>query len=167
MEQTIPALLVAAIMILSGVLLADVTTSSVDNINQSWREIEAITEERLGTDLSVQSTTVNGGGDELTIDVLNEGRTPIEDFELMDLIISYDGQDAQRYAAWLPFSDEATQSDNTWQVTSIANDFRNIGVLDTGEQMTVRVLLDPPTDVGPDRWVVFATDTGISYTVYF
>lgn len=167
MEQTIPALLIAAIMILSGVLLADVTTSSVDNINQSWRDIEAIAEERLGTDLAVQSTTVNGGGDELTIDILNEGRTPIEDFELMDLIVTYDGQDAQRHVAWLPFNEEVTQPDNTWQIATIANDFRNVGVLDTGEQMTVRVLLDPATDVGPDRWVVLATDTGISYTVYF
>jgi hypothetical protein len=166
-EQTIPALLVAAIMILSGVLLADVTTSSVDSINQSWREIEAVTEERLGTDLSVQSTTVNGGGDQLTIELLNEGRTPIEEFEAMDVIVTYDGQDAQRYTAWLPFDDAASQPDNTWQVTSIANDYRNIGVLDTGEQMTVRVLLDPATDVGPDRWVVVATHTGISYTVYF
>lgn len=167
MEQTIPALLIAAIMILSGVLLADVTTSSVDNINQSWRDIEAIAEERLGTDLAVQSTTVNGVGDELAIQILNEGRTPIENYDLMDLIITYDGQDAQRYSAWLPFNEEVTQPDNTWQIAGITNDFRNIGVLDTGEQMTVRVRLDPATDVGPDRWVVFATDTGISYTVYF
>lgn len=167
MEHTIPALLVAAIMILSGVLLADVTTSSVDNINQSWREIEAITEERLGTDLSVQSATVSGGGDEVTLEILNEGRTEIDDFDQMDIIITYDGQDAQRYATWLPFNEDPSQPDNTWQVTNITNDFRNIGVLDSGEQMTVRVLLNPATDVGPDRWVVFSTDTGISYTVYF
>lgn len=167
MEHTIPALLVAAIMILSGVLLADVTTSSVDNINQSWREIEAITEERLGTDLSVESTSVNGGGDEVTIDILNEGRTEIDAFEQMDFIITYDGQDAQRYSNWLPYNEDVSQPDNTWQITTIANDYRNTGVLDMGEQMTVRVLLDPATDVGPNRWLVFATDTGISYTVYF
>lgn len=167
MEQTIPALLIAAIMILSGVLLADVTTSSVDSINLSWRETERLMEERLGTDLSVQSTSVSGGGDELTIEVLNEGRTAISNFDGMDVIVTYDGQDSERHIAWLPYSEEDPQPDNTWQVTSIANDLRNKGVLDLGEQMTLRVLLDPPADAGPDRWIVIATDTGISYTVYF
>lgn len=167
MEHTIPALLISAIMIVAGLVLADVTTSSVDNINQSWREIESITEERLGTDLSVLSTQVGPQGDEITVTVANEGRTQIVDFEEMDVIVSYDGLDSERYAVWLPYNDESTQPVNTWQVTQIANDFRNPGILDGGEEMTIRVLLDPATDAGPDRWLVVATDLGVSYTVYF
>lgn len=154
-------------MILSGVLLADVTTSSVDNINQSWREIEAITEERLGTDLSVISTQVGLGGTEVTAVVANEGRTPIEDFEDMDLIVSYDGLDLQRHAVWLPFNEDVVQPDNTWQITAFVNDYRNTGVLDMGEEMTIRIQLNPGTDIGPDRWMVLSTDIGVSYTVYF
>lgn len=167
MEQTIPALIIAAIMIAAGVLLADITTDSVTDVNDSWRDIEAVAELRLGTDLSIQSTTVGAGGTEITVDVLNEGRTAIDEFEDVDLIITYDGTDLQRYSVWLPFNEDLVQPDNTWQVTTIVNDFRNPGVLDMGEQMTIRIQLNPATDVGPDRWFVLATSTGISYTVYF
>ena len=62
MEQTIPALIIAAVMIAAGVLLADVTTNSVSSSNESFRQIEAIAEDRLGTDLSITNTAVGGGG---------------------------------------------------------------------------------------------------------
>ncbi|MFQ5472466.1 MAG: hypothetical protein ACE5FA_06235 [Dehalococcoidia bacterium] len=167
MEQTVPALIIAAIMIAAGVLLADVTTDSVSTFSESWRQVEAIAEDRLGTDLSITNTAVGGGGAEITFDVLNNGRTPIDDFDDVDLIISYDGTDLNRYAVWLPFNEDVSQPDNTWQVTSFLNDYHNIGVLDMGERMSVRIKLNPPTDVGPDRWFVLATETGVSYTVYY
>ena len=91
----------------------------------------------------------------------------MNDFDDMDVIISYDATDTNRYSVWLPFDDNASQPDNTWQVTTIINDSRNPGVLDMGEQMSIRIKLNPATDVGPDRWFVLATATGIFYTVYY
>ena len=167
MEQTIPALIIAAVMIAAGVLLADVTTNSVSNSNESFRQMEAIAEDRLGTDLSISNTAVGGGGTEVTFDVLNEGRTSMDHYDNMDLIITYDGTDASRRVVWLPFNEDVSQPNNTWQITSFLNDYHNIGVLDMGEQMSVRIQLNPATDVGPDRWFVLATETGLSYTVYY
>ena len=167
MEQTIPALIIAAIMITAGILLANITTDSVTDVNESWRQIEAVAELRLGTDLSISNTAVGGGGTEVTFDVLNDGRTAINDFDDVDVIISYDGTDINRYSVWLPFDENVTQPDNTWQVTTIINDSRNPGVLDMGEQMSIRIKLNPATDVGPDRWFVFSTAVGIAYTVYY
>lgn len=167
MEQTIPALIIAAIMITAGILLANITTQSVTDVNESWRQIEAIAEDRLGTDLAISNTAVGGAGTEVTFDVLNDGRTPIYDFDDVDVIISYDGTDTNRYSVWLPFDENVTQPDNTWQVTTIINDSRNPGVLDMGEQMSIRIKLNPATDVGPDRWFVFSTSVGIFYTVYY
>ena len=165
MEQTIPALIIAAVMIAAGILLADITTDSVTDVNDSWRQIEAVAVDRLGTDLSISN--VAAGGAQVTFDVLNDGRTAIDEFDDMDLIITYDGTDLNRYSVWLPFNEDVVQPDNTWQVTTILNDYRNPGVLDTGEQMTIRIQLNPPADVGPNRWLVLATSTGLSYTVYF
>ena len=166
MENTIPALIIAAILVVAGVVLAGVANTSVDKVGQSWREIEAISEERLGTELSVVSTQVTGGGTDVTVVLRNEGRTQVRDPELMDMIINYDGTDSQRHVVWLPYT-EAPLLDNTWTVTAIANDFRNPGVLDTGEEMTVQIQLNPQTDVGPDRWLVVATETGVTYSIYF
>ncbi len=166
MEHTIPALVLAAILIIGGVLMAGVTSSSVDKVNQSWRDIEALSEERLGTDLTVVSTQVTGGGTDVTVVLGNEGRTPVREPSLMDVIINYEGTDDQRYVVWLPYTDGALQ-DNTWTVTGISGDYRNPGILDAGEEMTIQIRLNPATKDGPDRWLVIATETGVSYSIYF
>ena len=166
MENTIPALVLAAILVIGGVLMAGVTNSSVDKVSQSWREMEALSEERLGTDLTVVSTQVTGDGDNVTVVLRNGGRTPVREPSLMDLIINYDGKDDLRHVLWLPYTD-GTLQDNTWTVTGISGDYRNPGVLDAGEEMTIQIRLNPATEDGPNRWLVIATETGIAYSVYF
>jgi archaellum component FlaF (FlaF/FlaG flagellin family) len=166
-ENSIPALMIAAIMIFGGVLIASATHDSLDNVNQSWRDMEAISEQRLGTDLAVVSTSVDGTGAEVTAIVRNDGRTPLGDFEHMDVIVNYDGVDAQRYNRWVPYSDQVLQPSNTWSVVSISNDYHNPGMLDTGEELTVLIKLSPVATASPARWLVIATETGVAYTVYF
>lgn len=166
MEHSIPALLIASIMILGSVLIADVTTNSVDNINQGWREMEAISEERLGTDLTIVTTVLDGAGTTVTAVVRNDGRTAIDDFAAMDIIVNYEAVDTQRYINWLSYVDGAL-SDNTWTVSSIAGDYRNPGVLDTGEEMTIEIRLSPAVGSAPERWLVLSTETGVAYTAYF
>lgn len=167
MEQSIPALLIGAILIIASVLIAGVTNSSVQTVNESWREMEMISEERLGTDLTVVSTQVSVDTLEVTIVVLNEGRTPLDDFDHMDLIINYDGADLQRHNVWLPYTEAVIQPSNTWKLISILNDYHNPGLVDTGEQMTLTAKVSPGVLVGLDRWLVLATETGVAYTVYF
>lgn len=166
MEHSIPALLIASIMILASVLIADVTTNSVDSINQGWREMETISEERLGTSLTVISTDVDPTGSLITAVVRNEGRTAIDNFAGMDIIVNYQAIDSQRYINWLSYQ-ESGLADNTWTVAAIAGDYRNPGVLDAGEEMTIEIQLNPAASTAPERWLVLATDTGVSYTVYF
>jgi archaellum component FlaF (FlaF/FlaG flagellin family) len=167
MEHAIPALVIAALIVVGGVVLAGVTNSSLDNVGQSWRDMEALSEERVGTDLTVVSTDVTGGGADVTVVLSNRGRTAIQQPSLMDLIITYDGSDDERYVLWLPYTDDNPPGDNQWTVTSISGDYRNPGVLDTGEDMTIQILLNPATKDGPNRWLVLATEAGIVYTVYF
>jgi archaellum component FlaF (FlaF/FlaG flagellin family) len=167
MEHAIPALVIAALIVVGGVVLAGVTNSSLDNVGQSWRDMEALSEERVGTDLTVVSTDVTSGGGDLTVVLSNRGRTAIQQPSLMDLIINYDGSDDERYVLWLPYSDNNPPGDNQWTVDSISGDYRNPGVLDTGEDMTIQIHLNPATKDGPNRWLVLATEAGIAYTIYF
>jgi len=167
MEQSIPALLIASIMILASVLIASVTNSSISTVNDSWREMEMISEERLGTDLTVVSTQVSPDTLEVTVVVLNEGRTPLADFEHMDLIINYNGADLGRHITWLPYTEDTVQPSNTWKLGAILSDYHNPGIVDTGEQMAAIIKVSPGVLVGPDRWLVLSTETGVAYTVYF
>jgi len=167
MENAIPALVVAAVIVFGGVILADATRGSLQTVDESWRDIEAISEERLGTDLTVVSTQVTDGGATVTAVIRNEGRTSIAEPSHMDLIINYDGTDDQRYVVWLPYTETSPPGDNQWTVDSISGDYRNPGILDTGEEMTIELRLNPPTGDGPDRWLVLATETGVAYSIYF
>jgi len=167
MEHAIPALVIAAVIVVGGVILADATRGSLQTVDGSWRDIEALSEERLGTELTVVSTNVTNGGATVTAVLKNEGRTSIADPSHMDLIINYNGTDDQRHAVWLPYTESNPPGDNQWTVDSISGDYRNPGIFDTGEEMTIEIQLNPATQQGPDRWLVVATETGIAYSIYF
>lgn len=166
MEHSIPALVVAAILIIGAAVIASVMGSSVDTVGDSWRDINVVTEERLGTQLAVVSTSVGNGGSDISVNISNSGRTSIYDPSRMDVIINYDGTDNERHLLWMPYSDGALQ-DNTWTVSAISGDYRNPGVLDPGEEMTIQIRISPATQDGPDRWLVISTDTGVTYSIYF
>jgi len=167
MEHAIPALVIAAVIIVGGVILADATRGSLKTVDESWRDIEAISEVRLGTELTVVSTNVTDGGATVTAVIRNQGRTSITEPSHMDLIINYNGADDQRHVVWLPYSESSPPGDNQWTVDSISGDYRNPGILDTGEEMTIQISLNPATQDGPDRWLVLATEAGVSYSIYF
>jgi len=167
MEHAIPALVIAAIIVVGGVILADVTRGSLETVDESWRDIEAISEERLGTELTVVSTQVTDGGATVAAVIRNEGRTSITEPARLDLIINYNGTDDERHVVWLPYTETTPPGDNEWTVDSISGDYRNPGMLDTGEEMTIEIRLNPATQEGPDRWLVLATETGVAYSIYF
>lgn len=166
MENTIPGLVIAAILIVAGAVIAGVTSSSVNTVGDSWRDINLVTEERLGTEMGIVSTSVGNGDTDITVSISNSGRTSIYDPSFMDVIVNYPGTDNDRHLLWVPYTDGAVQ-DNTWTVSAITGDYRNPGVLDPGEEMTLLIRINPATLAGPDRWLVISSDSGVTYTVYF
>ena len=156
--------MVAGLIVFAGMLIAAASHTSVGTVEESWREIEAVNEERLGTDYTFISATVAPGDAIVDIVFKNDGRTTMREPEHMDVIASYDGVDTQRWSTWLPYSEVAL--DNTWSITGITNDYSNPGYFDPGEEMTVEIRLGPAALAG-NRWLVVATDTGLAYTVYF
>src|SRR3972149_9932909 len=138
--------------------------SSVDTVGDSWRDINLITEERLGTELSVVSTSVGGGGSDISVTINNSGRTSIYDPSYMDVIINYNGADDERYLLWVPYTGGALE-DNTWTVSAVSGDYRNPGVLDPGEEMTRQIRINPATQDGPDRWLVISNDNAGAYSI--
>lgn len=166
MENAIPALIIAGVLIIAAAVLGDVTNQSVNSVGDAWRDMEVVSEERLGTELSVPAAVLDGDNQTLTVLVQNNGRTSIYDFEHMDLIANYDGA-TSRYNTWLPYTEEAVQPPNTWKVTGFSNDNKNPGILDAGEQATIVISLSPDVSGATNRWISLATPTGISYTVTF
>jgi hypothetical protein len=167
MEQTIPALIIAAAILIGGLVMTGVTSNALDRVDRSWREMLAVAEERAGSALELVSTDLAADGRQVTVVMKNVGRVTVSDPRLMDLIISYRDSSGQRHSRWLPYADGPLQ-DNSWQVAAISNDRRNPGILDPGESMEVRVQVSPAIDTAnSDRWLVLALPSGLSFTVYF
>lgn len=166
MENAIPAIVIAGVLIIAAAVLGNVTNRSVNSVGDAWREMEAVSEARLGTQLEPISATLDPGGQAISLVLENNGRTSISDFDHMDVIANYDGFSG-RFSTWLAYTELAVQPDNSWRVTAITNDNKNPGILDTGEQLTINVQLAPAVTGPANRWLSVATETGVTYTVTF
>lgn len=166
MESTIPAIVIAGVLIIAAAVLGNVTNRSVNSVGDAWRDMEVVSEARLGTELEPVSATLDPAGDEVTLTLQNNGRTSIANFEHMDVIANYDGLTG-RFSTWLAYTELALQPDNSWRVTAILNDNKNPGILDTGEQLTINVQLAPDVTGPGNRWLSVATETGVTYSVTF
>ncbi len=167
MEQGVPALILAAVMVVGSLLMAGITTGAMGSLEGAWRQTLATAEERLGTQLSLVGSELSADGQLLRLHLRNNGRVTLADPRLMDVIITYQDSQGQPHSRWLPYAD-GPLGDNTWTIEAIGGDRRNPGLLDPGEVMTVAVRLQPPVDVANDvRWLVVVTPTGVAYSFYF
>lgn len=166
MENTIPAIVIAGVLIISAAVLGNVTNRSVSNVGDAWRDMEAVSELRLGTELQPVSASLDGSNQVVTLTLENTGRSSIYNFNRMDVIANYDGF-AGRFSTWLAYTELASQPDNSWRVTAILNDNKNPGILDSGEQLTIDVRVAPAVTGPANRWLSVATETGVTYTVNF
>ncbi len=161
METSIPALLIAAIMMITTVVMARSGYSSVDRLGQSWQGMEQRLEERVRTQLTAVSSQVDSSHANITLQLRNDGQTTVADFARMDVVVQYLSESGTRYAHWIPFTSGALQS-NTWRVASIANDTFEPGVLNPGEILQLEIRINPPMGPGTNGWVIVSTENGVT-----
>ncbi len=89
MEHTIPALIVAAAVLVGALVMTGVTTGAVERVDRSWRDMLAVAEERVGSALEQVSTSLSPDGTQVTVLLKNAGRVAIVDPRLMDVIIDW------------------------------------------------------------------------------
>jgi len=167
MEQSVPALILAAVMVVGSLVMAGVTTGAMGTLEGSWRQMLTVAEERLGTQLSLVGSELSPDGHLLRVHLRNDGRVTIADPRLMDVIVTYHDPQGALHTMWLPYADGPLQN-NTWTVEAIGGDRRNPGLADPEEVMTLAIRLQPPVDVANDaRWLVVVAPSGVSYTFYF
>ena len=163
METSIPALLIAAIIMISTVVMARSGYTSVDRMAQSWQ----VMEERLGqqarTELTVVETRVDDSKANLTVRLRNDGQTKIADYARMDVLVQYFSESGERYVRWIPYTSGALES-NTWTVESISNDTFEPNVLNPGEILEMQIRINPPIGAGSTGWIIVSTENGVTAT---
>jgi len=166
MENGIPALIIAAILMLATVFLARSGFLGVDAVGQELRESEARYAEQSRTGISVTSTAIDGPGANVTFVVRNDGQTPIADFARMDVVLQYFGETGTRFDKWIAYTSGALASD-TWTTGAFTDDIFEPGILNPGESVEILARVNPVVGAGSTNWAVIGSERGVTVQTYF
>ena len=166
MENGLPALLIAAILMLSTVLMARGGFLGADAIGQSLRQSHTSYEQQNRTVLTVTGTAIDGTGANITITVRNDGETPIADYANMDVVVQYFGVGSVRFDKWLPFTSGPLAADS-WTTGTFINDVFEPGILNTGESVQILIRVNPVVAPATTNLAVIGTEKGVTVQTYF
>jgi hypothetical protein len=166
MENGLPALLIAAILMLSTVLMARGGYLGADAIGQSLRQSETRYGQQNRTGLTVTGTSIDGTGANITITLRNDGQTPVADFASMDVVVQYFAAGGGRYDKWLPYTSGALAAD-TWKTGTFTNDVFEPGILNPGETMEVLIRVNPVVGPATTNLAIIGTEKGVTVQTYF
>jgi archaellum component FlaF (FlaF/FlaG flagellin family) len=164
METSIPAAIVAAILMVSAMVLARSGYRSVDEMGQLWKELEARAAEQVHTGLTI--TNVTSSSPYVDADLRNDGSTTLAEYDRMDVIVQYVTGSGAPTLVWIPYT-SGPLANNTWIVQGITNDAFEPGILNPGETLRMRIWLDPPAGGGSTNRLLVATDLGVTVSTTF
>ena len=164
METSIPAAVIAAILMVSAMVLARSGYRSVDEMGQLWKELEARAAEQVHTGLTI--TNVTSSSPYVDADLRNDGSTTLAEYDRMDVIVQYVTGSGAPTLVWIPYT-SGPLANNTWIVQGITNDAFEPGILNPGETLRMRIWLDPPAGGGSTNRLLVATDLGVTVSTTF
>ncbi len=166
MENGLPALLIAAILMLSTVLMARGGFMGADAIGQTLRQSETRYGQQNRTGLQVTTTSIDAAGANVTITIKNNGQTPLADYADMDVVVQYFGETGTRFDKWIPYTSGPLAAD-TWKTGTFTNDVFEPGILNTGESMELLIRLNPVVGPATTNLAVIGSEKGVTVQTYF
>jgi len=165
MENGLPALMIAAILMLASVLISRGGLLGADAIGQTLREAEERHALQNRTGLTITGVTVDGSGANITVTLRNDGATPLGDWAATDAWVQYFGETGTRYDKYLAYT-QVLGSD-TWATGSFTNDVFEPGILNQGETVELQLRVNPVIGAGTTNRVIIGTDRGVTTSSYF
>jgi archaellum component FlaF (FlaF/FlaG flagellin family) len=164
-ENSIPALIIGAILIVASSLTARSSLHSYDQLSLSLRAMEERTGEQSQTQLTIVDASLDGANDTLTVELRNDGQTKVGVFDRLDLIVTY-LTDGMQSSAWLPHAPGAATA-GTWTLESIEDDVFEPGILNQGETAELTVELPAPAKNNRTHRIVISSETGVTASAPF
>ena len=165
MENGLPALMIAAILMLSSVLISRGGLLGADAIGQTLRESEDRYAQQNRTGLTITGTSIDGSGANVTVTLRNDGATPIGDWAAMDVLVQYFGETGTRYDKYLAYT-QALGSD-TWTTGPFTDDIFEPGILNQGETVELQLRVNPVVGAATTNRVIVGTDRGVTVSTLF
>ena len=171
-ECAVTAIITVALLLSGLGLLAQASFKSADTLTDAWKRMEVRAGEIARTAIAVLWTT--DSNPEWDITISNSGEAQLLDLPSWDLIVFYTLPNGTQEQRWLPYTEASSPSDNQWTVTGIYLDAATLDpeifhpdILDPGEEMVIRLRLNPPPKPGVNHLAVIGTPNGISTSTIF
>ena len=158
MEAAIASLIVMTMLLYGMLSTSHSHLSAQDAVLQSWRETERRLADDARTGISLTGAATDGNTVTLTLE--NAGETRLADFDQWDVILQYDGIDAQEHIEWCG---HGMGGGCRWM--DVISEDLEPGILNPDEQLVATIW--PTTEITPTGHVVVATPNGISASKVF
>jgi archaellum component FlaF (FlaF/FlaG flagellin family) len=166
MENGIPALLIAAILMLSTVFMARGGFVGMDAVGQQLKQSETAIGAQNRTAVEATGSSIDPTGANITITMLNDGQTDLSQYDKMDVVLQYFDENGVRYDKWIPYTSGALAAD-TWTTGTFTNDAFEPGILNPGESVDINIRVNPPVGAGTTNRAVIGTENGVTMQTLF
>lgn len=172
MSTAIVTVMMTALLLAGFAVLAQGSFTALAQITDAWIELEDRTSTRVRTGLDAVSTSYATPSVDVTM--LNSGEVALRDFAQWDVVIQYYETDGTYQATWLPYTTATPVGDNSWGVVGLYNDAAaskpetyQPNIVDPGEYLVVRIVMDPAADSGANNRVLIGTPNAATLSSAF
>ena len=171
MSQIIGGLFAVMTLVIAGVVFFDVNLSSVITLDYALEQETDRLADRVRTVLTIDSAESTVGEEEqysvLHATVWNRGATPVDRFESMHILALYTDTSGQKIINRLIYADHSLPSTNHWSIQSILPDTFEPGILNPGERVVLRLVLEPTVSLGTYGTLHISTNNGVTTSGVF
>ena len=160
MDTILVAIVVMALIIISGLIITVSVFQSANNLADSWKDMEAQSVSISETEIIA---TGNYSAGSIDIEVQNEGSTNLYDYDNWDVIIQYQSGDASH----LSYADAYPPGSGGWAIEGIfmaggAPEVFDPDILNPEEVMAMTANPETEIGIGETVRIVISTPNGVT-----
>lgn len=172
METAIVSIICIALVVFGGMTMSNGFITTLDTGTAGIEEVGERNNEIMRTELTPVSTNITliPGADPLEIVLENSGQTKIANFEKWDIFVHYFDDGGDYLVQWLPYVNGAKDPyewDVGWIKLNGQPEIFDPDVLNPGEQIMIKTLLEPSVGVNTTNMIVISTPSGVTCSTYF
>ncbi len=157
-------------------MLGSATIGSADTVLVAWEVMVDRNTERQRTELMLLTADLVATSTDVDVSLRNSGQTLLRDFEHWDVTMQYYATSSNQNLEllYVPYVATSTPSSGEWTVEdiylSVASSTPEVydpDVLNPGEELVVRIKIDPTIPTSTDNLITISTPNGVTISAPF
>ncbi|MCA9918380.1 MAG: hypothetical protein KC445_10540 [Anaerolineales bacterium] len=167
MESIVTVIVVVALILTAGLNIFETSLDTQEELMTSWQAMEDRTDDRVRTELTPISATVQSNGALVELTLRNDGSTALTDFDEWDIFMQYYSSGDVYNIDWYPYTSGAPGG-NQWTATIYTDAAGGIpeiyepGILNPDEELVLQLNIAPGIALTTTNRLTLSTNNGIT-----